>query len=252
MAADNFVRGYLFDGVTGLKTGANLEDLVTLARFTAAAFAGDADSLFDGDTIVRDANGNAKVGDGSIDTAHLADDAVTTDKIEDGAVTTAKVAAGVGSLIGELKIWTTSILPSGYLEANGAAVSRATYSDLFDVYNADSLPHGEGDGATTFNLPDMRGRFPRGWAHGSSRDPDRATRTANASGGAIGDNVGSVQADQLKSHSHRMEKGTGNNESGRMNDAAGNHQNWAGGPTEATGGNETRPENTNVMYIVKT
>ena len=247
--ADNFVIGYEFDGVTGLKTGANLEDLITLARFTAAAFAGGSVTLFDGITIDADADNNAQVADGGIDTAQLADDSVTEDKILDGAVTADKVASGVGALTGELKIWTTGTAPSGYLECNGAAVSRATYSDLFGVI---AELWGQGDNATTFNVPDMRGRFPRGWAHGSTRDPDKASRTASATGGATGDSVGSVQADQFKSHSHRMEKGTGNNESGRMNDAAGDFQNWAGGPTKVTGGNETRPENANVMYIIKT
>ncbi|MEK7327566.1 MAG: tail fiber protein, partial [Chloroflexota bacterium] len=48
-----------------------------------------------------------------------------------------------------------SAAPSGYLLANGAAVSRTTYADLFAVY---STTYGTGDGSTTFNLPDFRGR----------------------------------------------------------------------------------------------
>lgn len=49
--------------------------------------------------------------------------------------------------------------PEGWLLANGAAVSRATYSALFSVIGT---AFGAGDGSTTFNLPDMRGRVPVG------------------------------------------------------------------------------------------
>ena len=46
-------------------------------------------------------------------------------------------------------------VPDGWLECNGAAVSRTTYADLFKVIGT---KYGAGDGATTFNLPDMNGR----------------------------------------------------------------------------------------------
>lgn len=48
-----------------------------------------------------------------------------------------------------------SSVPSGYLYENGAAVSRTTYADLF---NAIGTTYGVGDGSTTFNIPDSRGR----------------------------------------------------------------------------------------------
>lgn len=82
--------------------------------------------------------------------------------------------------------------PTGYLACDGSAVSRSTYADLFAVIGAG---FGQGDGSTTFNLPDLRGRFLRGVDHGQGRDPDRASRTAMATGGNTGDNVGSVQSD---------------------------------------------------------
>jgi microcystin-dependent protein len=50
-------------------------------------------------------------------------------------------------------------IPSGFLECNGQAVSRTTFSILFGVI---SDIWGSGDGSTTFNLPDLRGTFPRG------------------------------------------------------------------------------------------
>ena len=115
--ADNFTAGYTFDGATGLKTGANLEDLVTLARFTTAAFNGDASSLFDGSTIQEDGDGNAYVAalattalTGTIGTSQIANDAVTADKaadgiidhadkIVDGVITLAKLATALQTLI---------------------------------------------------------------------------------------------------------------------------------------------------------
>ncbi len=49
--------------------------------------------------------------------------------------------------------------PNGYLLCQGQAVSRTTYANLFDVI---STKYGSGDGSTTFNLPDLRGRVPVG------------------------------------------------------------------------------------------
>jgi len=85
--------------------------------------------------------------------------------------------------------------PTGWLLCNGAAVSRATYAALFAAI---ASAHGSGDGSTTFNLPDYRGRIIRGVDGGIARDPDRAGRTASNAGGNTGDNVGSVQAQATK------------------------------------------------------
>jgi len=71
--ADNFVKGYTFDGTTGLKTGANLEDLITLAVFAAgAADTGNATRLFDGSTIDLDASNRAQVADAGIGVDQIA------------------------------------------------------------------------------------------------------------------------------------------------------------------------------------
>ena len=54
--------------------------------------------------------------------------------------------------------------PSGYLLADGSQVSRATYADLNSLYSAAGYPYGNGDGSTTFNLPDVNsaGRLVKG------------------------------------------------------------------------------------------
>lgn len=72
--------------------------------------------------------------------------------------------------------------PWGYLLCDGSAVSRTTYAGLFAIL---STTFGVGDGSTTFNVPDMRGRFPFGKA---------SSGTGNTLGGTFGaiDHVHSV------------------------------------------------------------
>lgn len=87
----------------------------------------------------------------------LKDGAVSsTAKIADGVVTRAKLAADAKVPSGMIMSWpNTGALPSGWLECNGAAVSRTTYADLFAAIGT---TWGAGDGSTTFNLPDLQRR----------------------------------------------------------------------------------------------
>ena len=79
------------------------------------------------------------------------------------------------SLVGQVCFFAMDTAPDGFLKANGAAVSRTTFSALF---NAIGTTFGAGDGSTTFNLPDMRGEFPRGWDDGRGVDSGRSFGTA--------------------------------------------------------------------------
>lgn len=142
--------------------------------------------------------------------------------------------------------------PAGYLLCDGSQVSRTTYAALFStIGNA----WGGGDGINTFHLPDMRGRFLRGVSGTSAFDPDRNNRVASNVGGNTGNNVGSFQIDGIVSHTH-TEHFTGGNNTGQLSNI-GVHgtTNSAGAQlgvqTEATGGNETRPKNVYVNYIIK-
>ncbi len=80
-------------------------------------------------------------------------------QIEKITKTVTKLAAtssdGISIPPGMLFDWLSSSVPTGYLAADGAAVSRQTYTDLFDAIGT---VYGIGDGSTTFNLPDTRGR----------------------------------------------------------------------------------------------
>jgi microcystin-dependent protein len=149
-----------------------------------------------------------------------------------------------GLPVGAVVAVASETIPTGYLECNGAAVSRTTYASL---YAAIGVFHGSGDGSTTFNLPDYRGRFLRGWDHAAGRDPDKSSRTAMATGGQTGDHVGSVQTDQLRSHTHTVDTGSGG--SGSYPSAScSSASSFSSG---SSGGNETRPVNAGVMYCIK-
>jgi len=80
-------------------------------------------------------------------------------------------AAPAGTPIGTVIFYAANSAPTGFLKANGAAISRSTYASLF---SAIGTTFGVGDGSTTFNVPDFRGYFPRGWADNGSVDSGRS------------------------------------------------------------------------------
>jgi len=145
--------------------------------------------------------------------------------------------------------WWTETAPSGWALLEGQAISRTTYPRLFALFGTS---YGIGDGSTTFNLPDPRGRFRRTWDHAKGVDPDRATRTAPA-GSSItaGDHVGTEQADGNLAHTHNFEYVNAARDPG----ASGGLMNYTStgltSPTTSSGGNEARPKNINVAVIIK-
>jgi len=130
--------------------------------------------------------------------------------------------------------------PNGWLECDGTAVSRTTYLVL---YNTIGTTYGSGDGSTTFNLPDLRGYFIRGWDHGKGLDSGRAFAT--------------VQNDSLKDHTHGMPNmvagyyGPGRDvgSGGGSISALGYYTTAVSAPNDA--GVETRPKNISMMYCIK-
>ena len=80
-----------------------------------------------------------------------------------------KVAASAPA--GAIVFFTSNTAPTGWLKANGSEVSRTMYANLFEAIGT---TFGGGDGDKTFNLPDLRGEFIRGWSHGREVDKGRA------------------------------------------------------------------------------
>jgi microcystin-dependent protein len=104
---------------------------------------------------------------------------------------------------GTLIDYAGTVEPSGWLLCDGRAVSRTDYASLFAAIGT---AYGTGNGSTTFNIPDFRGRFARyndnmGTALGAA-GRDIAARAADKS-----------QADENKSHSHsyQVSSPSGNN-----------------------------------------
>jgi phage-related tail fiber protein len=73
---------------------------------------------------------------------------------------------------GAMLLWTTNTAPSGFLLCSGQAVNRTTYAVLFAVIGE---TFGAGDASTTFNVPDMRGRFPLGKDNMGGSSANRCT-----------------------------------------------------------------------------
>jgi microcystin-dependent protein len=86
------------------------------------------------------------------------------DGITSSVQTQINSAAGATAPTGSIILWTTGTAPSNWLLCNGAAVSRTTYANLWNVLRAggSTSPYGNGDGSTTFNLPNLVGRVPFG------------------------------------------------------------------------------------------
>jgi len=126
--------------------------------------------------------------------------------------------------------------PTGFLKANGALVSRTTYSSL---YAAIGTTFGAGDGATTFALPDLRGEFVR--AFDDSRGVDS------------GREFGSSQSDEIRSHRHSYTDSIYLNEARVQSGASNDRYNRTENPawSDYYGGAETRPRNIALLAVIK-
>lgn len=148
---------------------------------------------------------------------------------------------------------------------DGRALQVSEYPELHgfigNSYGDGTQPGGNTAGLF-FNLPDLRGQFLRGRDNGRGLDPDAGKRTAMQVGGNIGDSIGSVQGFMVESHQHNIEiggdrtlwpSGQEGNTSGKTGQAA-KDPTFLGNPdmkTDDCGGNETRPVNAYVSFIIR-
>ena len=93
--------------------------------------------------------------------------------------------------------------PTGWLLCHGQAISRTAYPDLFDAIGA---TYGAGDGATTFNLPDMRGRVVGGRDNMGGAAAGRLTAAGGVAGATLGATGGgethTLTVAQMPGHGH--------------------------------------------------
>lgn len=158
------------------------------------------------------------------------------------------------------------IVPPDCLYCNGQAVSRTDYARLFGKIGG---YWGAGDGSTTFNVPDLRGVFPRGWDDGRGVDPGRVFasyqesqnlahgHTFNGSTGTGGNHV----HQGFTSRTHTPGAGqylvSSNGSDGVANVTGqtgwgGEHAHPFSGTTDNSGAVEARPVNNAVYFVIKT
>lgn len=144
---------------------------------------------------------------------------------------------------GAVSYFLTDAAPFGWLKANGAAVSRSTYSGLFAAIGT---YYGVGNGSTTFNLPDLRGEFLRSLDDGRGVDTGRSR--------------GTFQSQSFESHghsvSHNAQRWFGSRSTSNFTstfigaDVTIGHTD-ASVSVNAAGGVETRPRNIALLACVK-
>jgi len=183
--------------------------------------------------------------DGSVSTAKIADNSITQAKLHSGLIF---VPSGMIMPFGG------SSSPTGFLACDGSAISRTTYSTLF---TAIATTWGVGDGSGTFNVPDLRAMFLRGTgSHGTANMAKGTDFSAPA--------VGTIEDDQMQDHRHNTPMSPGTALQGYSSYQIGNHAysttyNFVStSPIEANSqgtprtGDETRPVNASVLYVIKT
>lgn len=107
----------------------------------------------------------------------------------------------IGIPLGMPCLWPiNSNVPSNFVLMAGQAISRATYADLFALW---STTFGSGDGSTTFNVPDWRGRTVFGRDNMNGTAAGRLTSTYGLAGNTIGATGGS-QVGDLPQHGHTV------------------------------------------------
>lgn len=224
-----------------------LKNNMVLCVLVLAAI-GLASVVFAGDVVVKEGNidvaGTADIGAYTLPSTDGSDGQMLTTN-GSGAVSWQSYGSGVPA--GAVMAFAMETVPSGWLECEGQAVSRTTYAALFTTISDD---YGNGDGSTTFNLPDYRGYFLRGWDNAAGTDPDAASRTDRGDS-TTGDEVGTEQGVAVQSHSHtsyvwNSNQGTATN-GVRRGDASTQH----GRTTSSDGASETRPKNIGVRYCIK-
>lgn len=147
-----------------------------------------------------------------------------------------------------------SSAPTGWVLCDGSAISRSTFSALFAIL---STTYGTGDGTTTFNVPDLRGRVPvgagtgtGGGASGSGLPTGGSALTAVSRGTWKGEETHQLTVPELASHTHTI--------NGNASTGTGVSQGTTGGGTIATSstGSDTPHNNIQpvmgVNFIIKT
>lgn len=159
--------------------------------------------------------------------------------------------------------WSDASVPSGFLECDGAAVSRTTYSALFAIIGT---TYGSGNGSTTFNVPNLQDNVAIGKSGTKPLASTGGANTVTSTGNIAGSTANATLSEaQLASHTHTIPGKRG--AEGEFIQSYGNDPHSAG-PINATGGGGGHSHNMSanftgdatsvvqpyltVIYIIKT
>ena len=142
-------------------------------------------------------------------------------------------------VIGELTMWGASTPPSNFLICDGSEISRTIYADLFAIVGN---TFGNGDGVTTFDIPDFRGKFARGYD--TSGQLDQQPRS-----------LGSYQIDALQGHSHGIPSESQGNSNGfsttKVKRAGSGGDQYTISTNTSSNAPETTVKNLAIHYIIR-
>ena len=116
--------------------------------------------------------------------------------------------------------WSSASVPTGFLECNGQAVSRSTYSALFAIVGT---TYGAGDGSSTFLVPDLQDNVAVGKSPGKALASSGGANTVTSTGNVAGSTANAtLSTAQLASHSHSNPSGNPGNPYTLFNKSGGN------------------------------
>ena len=199
--------------------------------------------------------GGTLTGTLTLDAAPTADLQAATKKYVDDEIAGIPAATDL-TPAGTIIYTARATAPDGYLAADGDEVSRSTYATLYAALGGASSPFGQGNGSTTFNLPDLRGEFIRGLDSDRGVDTDRTRGSSQNDSTALPNNAFTTSNPGNHAHSYsggdRQTVGSGGqsqpvSQGGNTTGAAGAHTHTIGG-----GDAETRPRNIALLACIKT
>lgn len=183
-------------------------------------------------------------------------DAITLSQLNAAVATLENLISYIGTInapTGTVAMFGGATAPLGWFECDGRQLNRVDWAPLFAIIGT---AYGAGNGTTTFNIPDMRGEFARGWDHGRGVDAGRA----------LGSSQGSLTAAHTHSvtdpgHRHNyydpagiyasVNHGTEVNIFYTDNGLQQTSSSTTGITIGSSGGAETRPRNVSFMFIIK-